>query len=100
MAFDTGQVVTVAVVAGAAYLMLRRGGCCSVSPRDPAEHGADETSGSGAPGEPHASDPLRMLQVRLARGEIGEDEYERLRSRLTSSVNEAREGVAHGMLRR
>lgn len=100
MAFDTGQLVAVAVVAGAAYLMLRNGGCCGVSPQRPAERGADETAGSGATGEPHAADPLRMLQVRLARGEIGEDEYARLRSRLTSSADEAREDVADGMLRR
>ena len=100
MALNLGQLIPAGLAAGVAYLMLRNGGCCGTSQRRPPDQAAGRTEPSRNTILGQPADPLRVLQVRLARGEIDVDDYERLRRRLTPVPVEAGKEPEHGMLQR
>lgn len=77
MALDGEKLLQLGLLAGLGYLMWR-GGCCGIPARPPRRAPGRQEAGAGG------TDPLRILQLRLARGEIDVEEYERLRARLVA----------------
>jgi len=70
------QLLQLGLLAGLGYLMWR-GGCCG-TPAHPPQRAPDRRRAAHA----DERDLLHELQLRLARGEIDVEEYERLRAHL------------------
>lgn len=75
VALEAGQVLQFLFLAGLLYLMWRWGGCCGMPVRPPQPR-------PQRPSDATEQDALRELQLRLARGEIDVEEYERIRALL------------------
>lgn len=84
MAIDLGLVAQFGLFAGAAYLLYRGGGCCGMPTRRSSNRDDAPTRVAGSEGDRRTEDPLHVLKVRLAKGEIDPAQYERLRKQMES----------------